>query len=312
MEFSNTLHKYEVAFSFLKEDEAIAYELNDLIQDRMSTFIYSKAQEKLAGTDGEESFNKVFYEEARIVVVLYRDGWGQTSWTRIEEIAIRNRAFEKGWDFLLIIKLDDKAILPHWVPRVNIWLDYERFKTEKAVGVIEYKINSAGGNSRPETVKERANRLQRHLKAKQERVEYLSGMQAGSDAKKETQRITSLLKEHYEYIHSLKIKGGVPEMLESNTLYGFGKGGFFLLYMYTDTANYYATDSIKMVLCENLNTYKPYIKPDILKEVAYNFDRSLSGSIGWVNAENDEGFCSSEELVDSWVKDFLDGLSKRS
>ena len=32
--------KYEVAFSFLKEDEVLALKINDLLQDRFSTFIY--------------------------------------------------------------------------------------------------------------------------------------------------------------------------------------------------------------------------------------------------------------------------------
>ena len=64
-------YKYEVAFSFLAQDEVLATELNDLLQDRLSTFIYSKRQEELAGTDGEETFNNVFGKQARLVVVLY-------------------------------------------------------------------------------------------------------------------------------------------------------------------------------------------------------------------------------------------------
>jgi len=96
----NDTYEYEVAFSFLNEDEELAFRINDLIQDRVKTFIYSRQQEKIAGTDGEETFNQVFGSEARIVVVLYRENWGKTPWTRIEETAIRNRAYEKGYDFV--------------------------------------------------------------------------------------------------------------------------------------------------------------------------------------------------------------------
>ena len=46
--------EYDIAFSFLAEDEMLATQLNDLLQDRFKTFLYSKQQEKLAGTDGEE------------------------------------------------------------------------------------------------------------------------------------------------------------------------------------------------------------------------------------------------------------------
>lgn len=44
---THTEYRYEVGFSFLKQDEAMAYDLNDHIQDRLSTFIYSKKQEEL-------------------------------------------------------------------------------------------------------------------------------------------------------------------------------------------------------------------------------------------------------------------------
>ena len=33
-------YEYEFAFSFLQNDEGLAHEINDLIQDRYSTFIY--------------------------------------------------------------------------------------------------------------------------------------------------------------------------------------------------------------------------------------------------------------------------------
>lgn len=88
--------KYDVAFSFLAQDEHLAAELNDMLQDRLRTFLYSRQQGEIAGTDGEKSFNAVFGEEALLVVVLYREGWGNTAWTRMEETAIRNRAYQGG------------------------------------------------------------------------------------------------------------------------------------------------------------------------------------------------------------------------
>src|SRR5690349_20324605 len=115
-------YKYEVAFSFLKEDEAIAVALNDLLQDRMSTFLYSKQQEAVAGTDGEKTFNRVFGEEARLVVVLYREGWGESPWTRIEATAVRNRGFEEGYDFVKFIPVAANATVPKWLPKSQIWI----------------------------------------------------------------------------------------------------------------------------------------------------------------------------------------------
>lgn len=95
---------YDVAFSFHSLDEGIATQLNDLLSDRFKTFIYSEQQKKLAGTDGEKNFNAVYGGEARVVIVFYRPEWGETPFTRIEQTAIRNRAFSKGYDFTLLYR----------------------------------------------------------------------------------------------------------------------------------------------------------------------------------------------------------------
>ena len=62
--------KYDVAISFLAEDEVIAVELSELLSEQFSVFVYSKKQEELAGKDGDEAFREVYLREARAVVVL--------------------------------------------------------------------------------------------------------------------------------------------------------------------------------------------------------------------------------------------------
>src|SRR5688572_17252134 len=114
-------YQYEIAFSFLQQDEGLAFEINDLIQDRYSTFIYSQHQKELAGADGEIKFNEVFGEKARIVIVLYRESWGTTPWTRIEETAIRNRAHTEGYDFTMFVQIDPQSKMPKWLPKNRIY-----------------------------------------------------------------------------------------------------------------------------------------------------------------------------------------------
>jgi len=91
-------YKYDVAFSFLAQDEPLAIQLNHLLQDRLRTFLYSKKQEETAGTTGEKRFNNVIGKKVRVVVVLYRVAWGTTSWARIGQTAIRNRPYEEKYD----------------------------------------------------------------------------------------------------------------------------------------------------------------------------------------------------------------------
>ena len=88
---------FDVAISFCARDESTAKRLHDVLLGRLSVFLYSEEQRRLAGTDGEVTFNAVYGKQARLVVVLYRAEWGETPFTRYEATAIRNRAFNAGY-----------------------------------------------------------------------------------------------------------------------------------------------------------------------------------------------------------------------
>jgi hypothetical protein len=167
--------KYDVGFSFLGEDEAIARRLNDILRDRVATFIYSDAQRQtqLAGRDGEELFAQVFGRECRTVTVLYRDGWGERGFTSAEATAIRNRAFEQSYDFTTFIPLDNPPISPIWLPRARLWYGLERYGIDTAAVVIESRVQEAGGTPKTETAEEIVARAQRRLRAERERDAFL-------------------------------------------------------------------------------------------------------------------------------------------
>ncbi len=177
-------YKYDVAFSFLQEDEELAVQLNDLLRDRLSTFLYSKKQGELAGTDGEETFNNVFSAESRIVVVLYRDGWGDTPWTRIEETAIKNRAYDEGYDFTIFIPLDHPPSVPQYLPRTRIWASIDRWGIEGTASVIEARVQEFGGIPHEETIEEHVARRKRQIDGEQQRKQFLAtedGVKAAKD-----------------------------------------------------------------------------------------------------------------------------------
>ena len=156
-----TTFKYDVAFSFLSQDESLAQELSDLLSDRYETFLYSGRQNEIAGADGELKFKTIFGQLSRFVVVLYRNGWGETPFTRYEEQAIRDRAFEHGYDFLKLIPLDEPAGVPRYVPRPNLWINTKRWGAQDAAAVIDARLQELGAEPRVETVVLRAQRVQR-------------------------------------------------------------------------------------------------------------------------------------------------------
>ncbi|SCD25480.1 hypothetical protein [Brucella inopinata] len=177
--------EYDVAFSFNQQDEALALKLNDLLSDRMKTFIYTERQKEIAGRDGVQAFSDVYGKKARIVVVFYRKEWGETKWTTVEMNSIRTRAFDIGYDFTLFIPTEDEPVMPTWVPKTRLYFGLKRFGLEGAAGAIEQLVTEAGGRPHEESLEEYAARASRASKFKQDQKRFQNsdyGVKAATEA----------------------------------------------------------------------------------------------------------------------------------
>jgi len=161
-------HKYDVAISFLSEDQELACTIQDALSSGLEVFLYTHRQDKIAGTDGLESFRAVFRQEARIVVILYRDGWGQTPWTQVEKQAITDRFLDEGPGFLFVVMLNTTSTPPLWLPHTLIRFNLSDYSVEQAVGAIQYRAQEAGSVIRRETIADRARRSQQVTEFAQE------------------------------------------------------------------------------------------------------------------------------------------------
>jgi len=140
----NKNYKYDIAFAFLKKDEHLANQINDLIHNKLNTFLYSKKQEGRALRNRDKVFFDVFANQSRVVVLIYRSKWGTTPWTEIEEKLIRARVLDEGEDFLLLIPLDNPPITPKYLPKAQIWADLPKSGIKGAVKAIEVKVQLLG------------------------------------------------------------------------------------------------------------------------------------------------------------------------
>lgn len=197
-------YKYDVAFSLLDSDHALAQQINDLLSDRYKTFLYSERQKEIAGADGELKFKQIFSTEARMVVVFYREGWGKTPWTRMEEEAIRGRAFEYGYDFVKFIPLDTPTQVPIYLPKSQLWINALRFGSKSAASVIEARLAEIGVLCKKETAIDRAARLARELEFEQAKKLYINTHQAIRDSDKSFVEISEYLKEQVEKIKTIQ------------------------------------------------------------------------------------------------------------
>ncbi|MBU2555756.1 MAG: hypothetical protein KKF98_14980 [Bacteroidetes bacterium] len=305
--------KYDVAFSFLADDEELVIQINDLIQDRVNTFLYSRKQGEIAGTDGEKTFNRVFGSEAIIVFVLYRNGWGKTPWTRIEETAIRNRAFEEGYDFVIFAPLDKPPNAPKWLPKNRIWIGLDRWGIEGVATVIEARIQEVGGSPREETVEDHASRIGRAIAAEKKKLVFLhseNGVKAANAAVKELfdefERIVKKLSDTEDSI-SLQIE----TTREQCAIYS---GNFTLFFHWSLSFSNTLQSSAFYV-----NLWKGYIsvrgrssfpreKPQQLKEIEFNFDQTGSGKAAWRELRGQKQLFSNDQLAKFAITLLLDKI----
>ncbi|MCK4358749.1 MAG: hypothetical protein KAW92_08385 [Candidatus Cloacimonetes bacterium] len=188
--------EYDVAYSFLDEDELIAKAIDNFLKKEYKTFIYSKHQKKIVGTDGEKTLNQVFNKDSKIVVILYRKKWGSTPWTRVEETAIRNRALNEDYDFALLILLDSPPNIPDWYPKYRIWYDYNRFSIEGAAAIIKSKLDNSLKVKSEESAIDIAAKINNDITFSKKRIAFLESKEAVNLA-------VDLLKELFENIMSI-------------------------------------------------------------------------------------------------------------
>src|SRR5271155_695677 len=101
---SESEREFDVAISFLASDVSIAQELYEGLEG-LKVFFYPRHQEQTAGTNGLESMPKPF-NDCRVMVILYRQGWGETPWTGVESLAIQDRCRRNHFRNLMFVQLD--------------------------------------------------------------------------------------------------------------------------------------------------------------------------------------------------------------
>jgi len=167
--------KYDVAISFLTADEPIAAALEkELARAGLKVFFYPRKQEELAGKNGLEAMRLPFIDESRIVVVLFREKWGKTPWTGVEEAAIQDGCLKNGWQRLFFIMLDKASVPPNWLPSTHIRFNFVDFGLEQAVGAIKARVLEAGGVMKPLTALQKAEATKLEMQFLRERDEVRS------------------------------------------------------------------------------------------------------------------------------------------
>ena len=303
--------KYDVAFSFLKRDEALVFQVDSLLHGRVKTFVPSRRDEFIGHTDFENTARRVFGYETRIVTVLYRSHWGSTGRTLLEETVIRNRVHEDGYDFVLLVLLDTPPSLPLWIPKKQLWLSFDRWGLEGTAAVIEARVQQAGGGpTREETPLERAQRLEREQALEEERQAFLHSQDGFRSALSELAQLFDTI----EWISNeiAKTARRIPVRIDRDekhlvlSVHGLSLDVAWVL----RSPNTLERSSLHVMLWKGLLPVHgaAFEKLRRLEKTEFSFDRNFEGENGWREPGREDRFLSSAELAEECLNLLLDHL----
>lgn len=292
--------------SFLSADEAIASALYNALSNGLEVFFYPRKQEALAGTNGMESMRMPFLEDSRLVVVLYREQWGKTPWTGVEQTAIQERCLSQGWQSLFFMMLDNTSSPPPWLPRTHIRFNYADFGIEQAVGAIKARVQESGGVIKPLSALKRAEMYRNEAEFQNERQQLRS--HAGSvNVHEKTAELFGTIKKLCDDINgrgSLRIQFAADER-QCHLRHDCVSLLVTLSDLYTGP-ELVVREFDKRLGFGNEMLFYVQGKPRLIRESKFLPDINRAGEYGWEEEGYPSKFICSDVLANTIVVQFVD------
>lgn len=300
--------RYDVAISFLAKDETIGTALRDRLSEGLNVFFYPRNQEELAGTDGMKTMRTPFFDDSRVVVVLFREPWGKTPWTRVEQTAIQEGCLAEGWHRLFFVTLDKTSAVPVWLPQNNVRFNLDDFGLEQAVGAIKARVQECGGVIEPMTALKRAAIYEEDKKYQHERRQISS--YAGIEKIRE--KLLELIAEINRLCDEIRATGTHLEIGSNEGRCVLRNGQISLVIGWyqrfansTDGSGLHVAEFNVQIPLPNTREFSPW-ESTKLNETVYLPDLSRAREYGWVEQHGSDEFLSSATLADRCVVQFLD------
>lgn len=305
------IEKYDIAISYLAQDEELAFNIYTELGQNLRVFIYTKHQDELGGKSGIKPLREIFTERTNIIVVLHREKWGQTDWTNTEENAIMDFGLKNRWKGIILVKLD-KSQIPEWYPENKIYLDFEQYGFEQIIGVIKARAQEMGSEIKQITSLEKAKILQEKRSFQNKRKQLLQSNEGFQEASKEVQKLFHKLEEICTKITSeTDVKFEYKKEHETEyRLVGIkqtdeGSYEFQVLVTWSYHYSNSLTDSKLCVLKVDMGRTIYRKGPLKTEEILFDFDLSPSYVNGWRDKQSNK-FNTTDQLAEYIVQIIMD------
>lgn len=249
--------------------------------------------------------------------MLYRNGYGENGWTKIEQTAFRNRAFDQGYDFVFLIPLDN-PVIPAWFPKYRIWNGIDHWGIEAAAPMIEARVQEFDGVVKNLSTADKAAIAQRNKREQQRRQSILDSKEGLNLAFNEMQVIKTILDQLTEELLQKTSGWPIRSRPNNNSGYDVISYGRVLTFQFRRMYNNSLSESylyvglIEGYVDENFRNPDPFHTPKELLGNRYQFDISELDQNGWSDFKTRKKFITSKRLVEEVFDKFIQNAGQNS
>ena len=295
----NTNYKYDIAFAFLEKDEPLVNQINNLLKDKFKTFLNSKKQEYKDDLEREMLLLDVFKKQSRCVIIFYRNKWGTTPYTAIEEKAVRTRISEEGNNNLLVISLDNPPVVPKYLSKTQIWTELAQAGINGTAAFIEEQVKALGGGLSEELPLDVGIKLKKEPRFEIESSKFLESVSGLEIAVIELKKLFSALEtEKNKITESDKGISLTFKRDEKNCVIHYGEFSI-RFYLQTEKSNLLLDSPLYFEMQKQDNTSNGL---NILAVEEYHFELKKVGVYGWIKRAETDSFISSKQLAEDSIK----------
>jgi hypothetical protein len=198
---------------------------------------------------------------------------------------------------------------PVWVPRSNVWLDYDRYGMQAGAAIIEHKVRELGGEPRVETMQERGERLERQAETERERDHFLNSENGVEAAQTELARMFALFKDETDAMRWSKSPPDIyAESRQRHCALRTTRAGVALLWQLS-YGNSLHLSGLRVRLYERpvyLDGQYRGGEKDPVAEEEFAFTRTMDGRLGWSSRRDPARTWTTEQFVQMVLKQILD------
>jgi hypothetical protein len=233
------------------------------------------------------------------VVIFYRNKWGTTPYTEIEEKAVRARISEEGNNNLLVISLDNPPVIPKYLSKAQIWTEIAKAGINGTAAFIEEQVKALGGGLAEVLPLNTETENKNEPRFEVESSKFLESVSGLEIAVIELKKLFFALEIEKNKMQQSDLSISLTyKRDDKNCIINYGEFSI-RFYMQTEKSNLLMDSPLYFEIQKQDNTSNGL---NILAVEEYHFELKKVGVYGWIKGADRDSFISSKQLAEDSLK----------